>query len=511
MNGWLIVLILLIIWFIILVIIYKKKWLSENLSFYGPALMIKTQRGKKFIEKIGKNKFWKWYGDFGIFLSFILMFFIFSLLIWQAYMVTTIPPSRAPSPVEALGIPGINPIIPVGYGILALVIAIVFHEFSHGFLVALQKLKIKSLGILLFIVPIGAFVEPDEEKLWKTTRRKRMRVFAAGPTTNIILAIVSLLIFSSLMSGVTPRYGGLYISSVYSSSPNHSIFEVGEGIVEINGVKIDNYDDFYNVTAPLPGQMINLTVYSSKIESVSAYSGVVVVDVVKGYPAYSSGVKNGWIFYSINGTIIRNERDFVEAMNQTKSGEDISISFLDVSGNMVMKNITLADKYEYYEKYAPSLKRESFKGKGFLGVTALFLGINIGDVKTLKNMLSNPYGNSKTPGDYFSSTMFLIALPFIGLMPLPPQLQNMFIVPFPGFWLFENTMYWIFWINLMLGLTNLLPAVPLDGGYVFKDGMSYLVTKFKIKNPEKIASGITSFFSVLVFFLIIWQFFGPYM
>ncbi len=511
MDGWLIALIAVIIWFVILAIMYKKKYLKGNLSLFGPALMIKTKRGKKFIERVGRRKFWKYYGDFGIILSFSLMFFIFSLLIWQAYLVTTIPPSKAPSPVEALGIPGINPIIPIGYGILALIIAVVLHEFSHGFLVALQKLKIKSLGVLLFIVPIGAFVEPDEDELMKTKRKKRMRVFAAGPTTNIVLAIIFLLIFASLMNGVAPKYGGLYISSNYKYSPNYRYFHVGDGIIEINGIKIENYDDFYNVSSPLPGEKINITLYSSSIKNVSVQSGVVVVDVSKGYPAYGAGIKIGWIFYSINNTIIKNQKDFVDALNLTKSGERVEIKMIDSSGKIVEKNVTLADKYEYYEKYAPQLNRDYFKGKGFLGVTALFLGINVGDINQLKNLLSNPYKNAKSIGDYFSSSMLLIGLPFLGLMPFPPQLENLYIVPFPGFWLFENSMYWIFWINLMLGLTNLLPAVPLDGGYLFKDAMNYLANKFKIKNPEKFASGITSFFSLFVFFLILWQFFGPYL
>ena len=31
-----------------------------------------------------------------------------------------------------IGLPGLNPVIPLWYGILALVIAMVVHEFSHG-------------------------------------------------------------------------------------------------------------------------------------------------------------------------------------------------------------------------------------------------------------------------------------------------------------------------------------------------------------------------------------------
>ena len=58
------------------------------------------------------------------------------------------------------------------------------------------KIKLKSLGVLLCIVPIGAFVEPDEKQMEKISRRDRSRIFAAGLTTNIIFAIICAAIFS---------------------------------------------------------------------------------------------------------------------------------------------------------------------------------------------------------------------------------------------------------------------------------------------------------------------------
>jgi len=44
-------------------------------------------------------------------------------------------------------IPGINPILPIGYTIIAIIVAIVFHEFSHGISGASQGLEIKSMGV----------------------------------------------------------------------------------------------------------------------------------------------------------------------------------------------------------------------------------------------------------------------------------------------------------------------------------------------------------------------------
>ncbi len=510
MDPWLTFVVILIIWFVILIYLYKRGIVKKegNISFWGPALMIKTQRGRKFLEKVGKNRFWKYYADFGIILSFIIMIFVFFLLIWQAYIVTTIPPSKAPSPVEALGIPGINPIIPLGYGIFALIVAIVFHEFSHGFLVAYHRLKIISIGVLLFIVPIGAFVEPDEDRLFKAERKKRMRVFAAGPTTNIILAIVFLIIFFAMMNTVSVKQDGLYISNVHSGL-NSNVLSVGEMIVEVNGQKVNKIDAFYSVNAPNPGENVSVKIYSNGFRMVNATSGVFITSVVKGYPAYNANLQEGWIFYSINHTVIKNEKDFFEALNFTKAGQTVEIVMLDENLNARTFNITLADKYEYYSKYAPSLNRESYRGKGFLGVGASYLGVSVVDPHLLKDILSNPYRNAKSFGDFLSSTFLLIGLPFAGLMPLPTSLEGVFSVPFPGFWIVVNSVYWIFWLNLMLGLTNLLPAVPLDGGYLFKDLMEGTFKKMKLKNPDRKAMGVVSMVSLLVFLLIIWQFLGP--
>ena len=32
-----------------------------------------------------------------------------------------------------------------------------------------------------------------------------------------------------------------------------------------------------------------------------------------------------------------------------------------------------------------------------------------------------------------------------------------------------NLMFWIMWVNVLLGFTNLIPMVPFDGGHMFKD------------------------------------------
>jgi membrane-associated protease RseP (regulator of RpoE activity) len=65
----------------------------------------------------------------------------------------------------------------------------------------------------------------------------------------------------------------------------------------------------------------------------------------------------------------------------------------------------------------------------------------------------------------------------------------------------------------MVGMTNVLPAVPLDGGYLFRDGLDALVKRFK-KNASdeeriKYVGKITYALAIFVLFLIMWQLIGP--
>src|SRR2546426_112612 len=86
-------------------------------------------------------------------------------------------------------------------------------------------------------------------------------------------------------------------------------------------------------------------------------------------------------------------------------------------------------------------------------------------------------------------------------------------VPAPVFYLIANALYWLFWLNLMLGATNALPAVPLDGGFVFKDGLDALITRFRgglpVERRDRIVRTVSYAFALLILALILWQFIRP--
>jgi membrane-associated protease RseP (regulator of RpoE activity) len=48
-------------------------------------------------------------------------------------------------------------------------------------------------------------------------------------------------------------------------------------------------------------------------------------------------------------------------------------------------------------------------------------------------------------------------------------------VPFPQYWLIVQILFWCAWFNISVGLCNALPMIPLDGGYILKEGVDRLL------------------------------------
>jgi membrane-associated protease RseP (regulator of RpoE activity) len=118
-------------------------------------------------------------------------------------------------------------------------------------------------------------------------------------------------------------------------------------------------------------------------------------------------------------------------------------------------------------------------------------------------------------------TLHYISLPIMGLSPMPPELEELVVIKGPLgalppslFWILANTFYWLFWLNFMIGATNALAMLPLDGGHIFNDlvvklGLTVAPNKPK-KKVEKIAKRVTIVMSLINLFLIIWLVIGPH-
>jgi membrane-associated protease RseP (regulator of RpoE activity) len=176
LSPWIILAVIIVVWAIVIFALRKKKYLAkQGVSPYGPFIMWRTEGGKTFIDWLSRPaRFWRAYATVCKVVCLAVAVFIMALLMWEATIVPRVPDDQAPTLTMMLGIPGINPVIPIVYGIVGLVVAIIVHEFAHGILTRVGKMKIKSLGLILLVVPMGAFVEPDEEQISKADRKRRL-------------------------------------------------------------------------------------------------------------------------------------------------------------------------------------------------------------------------------------------------------------------------------------------------------------------------------------------------
>ena len=186
------VLILAIIGYIAVVYALKKSplWKRLNLSLMGPLLMLRTKRGKTLLKRLARHeRFWNFFGSAGVVVCFVMMVTMVISLILTAIVIIMSSDLEPVPPEQVLALPGINPLLPLGYGLLALILAIVVHELSHGVLAMVGKMRVKSMGVLFLVIPVGAFVEPDHRDMEKADRKVRRRVFAAGPMANIVFGL----------------------------------------------------------------------------------------------------------------------------------------------------------------------------------------------------------------------------------------------------------------------------------------------------------------------------------
>lgn len=148
-------------------------------------------------------------------------------------------------------IPGVN--LPFFEGILSLAILLFFHEVSHGVLARVEKIKVKNSGLVLFgFLPIGAFVDPDEEQLQKSSKEKQKNVLVAGSSANFLLSLIFFLLFILyqliILSNNPPPPSffkeHVMIYDVVQDYPGYGVLKSGMIIKEWNGVEINSLDDF---------------------------------------------------------------------------------------------------------------------------------------------------------------------------------------------------------------------------------------------------------------------------
>ena len=472
--DWSFILLLILSWYILLRIWENNGTLDRwNASrVFGVILMVRSKRGLKLLDKTVKPRgFWRFYGEVSLWVCIFSMLMV-GLLMIIAFITALVTPPQTPPPSasELVAIPGLNPVIPLGWGALAFIVALVIHEFGHGLQARAHGMRIRAFGLLqLGPLPLGAFAEPQYEELTNAPSKERMRMFAAGPATNIFAAIVCLMFLGGL--------AGQFVAS----------------------------DD-----------------------------GVHVRGIVQEEGAYNAGLEPWDTIQSIDGQAVTNVDDFYDIMAVYSANDTIAITVIHQNGQVETLNATLSDKYDYYVDLGWSKSNlEGLgieKGDPFLGVEGLSGGT--AGIDRLAGPLS-----PRWDGNILQKS---VMVPFhtLSMMIVPFELQGVAMHPFEeslleaddnpfaqtlgtnGLLFLVNLFFWLLWVNILLGFTNLIPMVPFDGGHMFKDmlrgilnGLKRLGRKLKfwdinpmwIEHISSKASNISSLalLGMIVFILVI--------
>lgn len=445
MNWLLIVLLLVGAYALVAYTIRRRGLWQDRITFYGPVMALKTRKVAFFDRFIPYSALLKAYGTAGVAVV-VLVAVLGTVMLFFALRFTFLTrpePTGIYAPQNILLLPGINEFVPSTFAVwFAFVLTIAVHEFGHGILCRVEQIKVQSMGALLAVIPIGFFVEPDEEELEKAPAGPKCRIFGAGITNNLLVGFLC---------------GGLLLLVMAQAAP---------------------------VTDP------------------------VIHGVYQGFPAYDAGVPHNSFVRAVNGQEVHSVGEVAALLNQTRPGDPLTL---------------LVEKDGVQESYALTLaawpRNVSSSPSGFMGVT-YYPGSEV--VRTVRQ-LAQPLG-----------FLYLVIIPFesgyqvhelagepaggtasplyvggyLRLLAFEMPEQAFFRVPFPFFWELTHLLFWCAWININVGIFNALPMVPLDGGYILKEGIQAVL---RPRGMGEYAERVVVLFSTLILTVMVMLISLPYL
>lgn len=237
-----------------------------------PLILIHTPFGLKFFDRVAKLPGVKAWASFNAYLMPVITALAVFLIVGA--LAVLIVNSQARETVGSIGpqanllIPGLNPYLPITYGLAAIFVTIVIHEAGHGVIARVYNVRVDSTGIVLFLgIPVGAFVNIERDELNRTTLKQKSAVLTAGPLNNMILAGASLIALYFVMTTLTalppdpnaPTFGVMVID-VHPGSLAESIgMEQDSIILTVDGREIRAIDELGTTLRDNLGETIVIT------------------------------------------------------------------------------------------------------------------------------------------------------------------------------------------------------------------------------------------------------------
>jgi len=285
--------------------------LPSFVSATGPVLTLHTKRGKRLLARAAKpERFWRAWGNFGLGVALVVAAGTLFMLVTSAASTLASPPapSAVNQPRNALVIPGVSDFMPLSVApeiAVGLFVGMVVHEFGHGLLCYVEDIEVDSMGaVLLAVLPIGAFVQPDEESQRRADRGSRARMFAAGVTNNFLVVVLAFaLLFGPVAGAVGVASGGLVGSVHEDSAAAAAGVGAGDRVTQVEGAAVANNTEFQQALRDADGREVTVTLAGG--EQVRVDRHLLVTAVAADSPLADIGT--GSVLARVNDTAVYTE------------------------------------------------------------------------------------------------------------------------------------------------------------------------------------------------------------
>ncbi|WP_316559929.1 site-2 protease family protein [Methanimicrococcus stummii] len=376
------------------------------------------------------------------------------------------------------------------------------------------------------------------------TKTQRSRILAAGVMSNFVVAFIAAMLFFGPVIGAMAPIGSLQIT-------DSGDFSVSSGLTKemvLVGINGQNVSDIETVNQALagvsPGDSVtvqasydrvieNYTIVTDSTAENVNYAGILISSVTSGSPAENAGLLPNSLIFKIDGDYVSDAEYFSATMSEKNPGDTVVFTITEYDGDGAetgVRDITVTLGETPGNESKAYIGIYYSAGPLYIGL----LGISVGEfnaggylefLKTLPTLLYS--FDFSAPKE--SVMMILSAWLFVMMMPFLSILGEGF-GGFSGsmmqffepvgwaeplgigiFWI-ANLLYWVGWLNFYVGLFNCLPALPLDGGHLFRTYFVKIAEKLKM-NPKRafrLSFVVTTYLSGFIFMSFLLMFIWPY-
>jgi len=295
--------------------------LPDSVQIQGPITTVHTKRGRAFLNWLATpRRFWRAWSNVGVGVALVVMVGTFLLLLVQGVTILRNPPQPTVvnQPRNFLVIPGLNDFLPASVApeiLFGLLVGLVIHEGGHGLLCRVENIDIESMGLVfLTILPVGAFVEPDEESQREADRGGKTRMFAAGVTNNFAITIVAFVLLFGPVIGAIGVAPGVAIEDSYRGSPAAAAgIGAGDRITAVGGESVGSEADLDAALLDAADRDVAVTVDDgSGPREVTVSRSLIIAGSIGGNPANLTADPEGEPIRvtAVNGTPVDTRADF---------------------------------------------------------------------------------------------------------------------------------------------------------------------------------------------------------